>query len=93
MEFSTLASFCQARTNSYNIMIIPITVRTTGNTAGLPPQLARLGNDEVVLIELQGSLAVETNQIEDKDGQPVGKLHIDEARPNLALISIAFCPS
>lgn len=39
----------------------------------LPPQFAQFGTDEVVLLELQGSLDVAGS----KEGQHVGKLSID----------------
>ncbi|CCL99301.1 uncharacterized protein FIBRA_01317 [Fibroporia radiculosa] len=44
------------------------------STRTFSPQLAQFGGDEMVLIEMQGSLEVEGN----KDGQTVGKLRIDE---------------
>jgi hypothetical protein len=81
--------FCQARTNTtpHFCMIIPVTLKSArSNATHLPPQLARLGSDEVVLIELQGSLTVETNEVEDRDGQAVGTLHIDEARPSVPYV-------
>ncbi|KII85100.1 hypothetical protein PLICRDRAFT_331314 [Plicaturopsis crispa FD-325 SS-3] len=61
-------------------MIIPINIPASGSstTPKLPPQLATLGNDEVVLIELQGALEVECNAPTDRDGQMVGKLRMDE---------------
>ena len=57
-------------------MIIPINIpsssRFDNNT--LPPPLARIGTDELVLIELQGSFQTEG----DRSGQLVGHLHIGE---------------
>jgi hypothetical protein len=41
--------------------------------------LAKISHDEVVLIELQGSLEVESNHPSERDGKHVGKLRIDEA--------------
>lgn len=64
-------------------MLIPVTFnphpssRST-ETAKLPPALAKISNDEVVLIELQGKLEVEIAQPSDKNGKFVGKLTIDE---------------
>jgi hypothetical protein len=54
-------------------MLIPITRKPSESLYKLPPQLAKLGNDEIVLIELQGSLDVEGTP----DGQLVGTLEID----------------
>ena len=54
-------------------MLIPITRKPSENPYKLPPQLAKLGNDEIVLIELQGSLDVEGTP----DGELVGTLEID----------------
>jgi hypothetical protein len=54
-------------------MLIQITKTPSKSSHKLPPQLAKLGNDEIVLIELQGSLEVEGVQ----DGQLVGTLKID----------------
>ncbi|KAI0955683.1 hypothetical protein AcV7_006281 [Taiwanofungus camphoratus] len=60
-------------------MIIPVNLPDSGSSvstsATLPPQLAQFGGDELVLIELQGSLEVEG----DRRGQTVGKLRIDDA--------------
>ncbi|KAH9949995.1 Ctf8-domain-containing protein [Amylocystis lapponica] len=56
---------------SINIPILdPSSSRPT-----LPPQLIPFGSDEVVLIELQGTLEVEGV----KEGQTVGKLSVDTA--------------
>jgi chromosome transmission fidelity protein 8 len=54
-------------------MIIPITRTPGSNPQKLPPQLAKIGTDEVVLIEFQGSLEVGGAP----DGQLVGTLTID----------------
>lgn len=58
-------------------MLIPITV-SSPSIAPLPPQLAKLGNDELVLIELQGSLDVECTDNSERDGQMVGTFRLDE---------------
>ena len=55
-------------------MIIPITLKPpSDDSRTLPPQLANLGNGEIVLIELQGSLEVQG----PTDSQFVGTLEID----------------
>lgn len=57
-------------------MIIPITIpRPNQYSAKLPPQLAQLGNDEIFLIELQGTLDVEGTEVAQKDGQLIGNLN------------------
>ncbi|KAI0077062.1 hypothetical protein K474DRAFT_1621797 [Panus rudis PR-1116 ss-1] len=52
---------------------------TGGNT--FPPNLVQFGTDEIVLIELQGSLEVEG----DHNGQTVGKLTVDPATKKATL--------
>ena len=55
-------------------MIIPITLKPpSGDGRKLPPQLANLGNGDLVLIELQGTLEVQGST----DSQFVGTLEID----------------
>lgn len=54
-------------------MIIPITKSPNTNSQKLPPQLAKLGSDDIVLIEFQGALEVEGTP----DNQLVGTLTID----------------
>ena len=60
-------------------MLIPINIDLAGHTTPrsrqLPPPLVQFGTNELVLIELQGSLEVEG----DRDGQLVGKLRVDTA--------------
>lgn len=59
-------------------MIIPVNVALTSSRFDnnkLPPQLARLGTDEVVLIEFQGSFQTEG----DHTGELVGHLHIGDS--------------
>ena len=60
-------------------MLIPINIDLAGPAAPrsrqLPPSLVQFGTNELVLIELQGSLEVEG----DRDGQLVGKLRVDTA--------------
>jgi len=67
-------------------MLIPITI-SSSSTASLPVQLTKLGNDELVLIELQGSLDVECTDSSERDGQMVGTFRLDEgsSKPTLAI--------
>ncbi|KAF4582395.1 hypothetical protein EYR38_002515 [Pleurotus pulmonarius] len=58
-------------------MIIPVTLSTSPG-AKLPAGLAKISHDEVVLIELQGALEVETTKPGERDGKVVGRLTIDE---------------
>ena len=55
-------------------MIIPVTLKPPSDDGRkLPPQLANLGNEELVLIEFQGSLEVQGSA----DSEFVGTLEID----------------
>lgn len=60
-------------------MLIPITISQPGPSSSenlsslLPPQLAQFGTDELVLVELQGTLEPEGNS----RGQVVGRLSVD----------------
>ncbi|KAF9491758.1 hypothetical protein BDN71DRAFT_1452466 [Pleurotus eryngii] len=67
-------------------MIIPITLSTSPG-AKLPSGLAKISHDEVVLIELQGALEVETTKPRERDGKVVGRLTIDEvtSKPKLMI--------
>ena len=58
-------------------MLIPI-IFSSSTSSKLPSTLAKISNDEVVLIELQGMLEVEVAQPKDKNGKLVGKLTIHE---------------
>lgn len=58
-------------------MLIPI-VFNSSTSPKLPSALAKISNDEVVLIELQGLLEVEVAQPTDRNGGLVGKLTINE---------------
>ncbi|TFK28148.1 hypothetical protein FA15DRAFT_89262 [Coprinopsis marcescibilis] len=60
-------------------MIIPVTLSTGDSNLKLPHGLAKISNDEVVLIELQGALDVEAKHPSERNGKLVGKLTIDEA--------------
>lgn len=57
-------------------MIIPLKFPTNTSTEELPPQLARLGSNEVVLIELQGFLEIEGEANEGEE-VVVGTLSMD----------------
>ena len=67
-------------------MIIPVHFPTeTSSSSVLPPALAKLGSDEVVLVELQGFLDAEGQ----KDDALVGTLNIENT---VALpLDILFC--
>lgn len=64
-------------------MIIPINTpsATANNTSKFPPQLAKLGTEEIILIELQGSFQVEG----DKSGQLAATLRFDGNEVNLLM--------
>lgn len=68
-------------------MIIPINNSLNSSNPKLPPGLARISHDEVVLIELQGSIEVECKQVEERDGKLVGKLKLDnnDEKPTLQI--------
>ncbi|KAF9048569.1 hypothetical protein BJ165DRAFT_1402472 [Panaeolus papilionaceus] len=73
-------------------MIIPVTLNTpsssahSNSTPKLPSGLAKISNDEVVLIELQGFLDVEANTPEERNGKFVGKLKVDDSgKPSLVI--------
>ena len=64
-------------------MLIPITITSPSpSNPKLPSGLAKISHNEVVLVELQGSLEVECNQPSERDGKLVGKLKIDELTVN-----------
>lgn len=75
-------------------MIVPITFDSSSSNPKLPSGLARISHDEVVLVELQGSLDVECNDPSERNGKLVGKLRIDSttvcARESRALIHALF---
>jgi len=68
-------------------MIIPINVTASSSNPKLPPGLAKISHDEIVLIELQGSLDVECNHVSERDGKLVGKLKVDAStnKPTLLI--------
>ena len=63
------------------VMIIPVTFDSAGSSTAskLPPALAKISHDEVVLIEMQGAIEVETATPQEKNGKLVGRLQLDEA--------------
>ena len=61
-------------------MLIPITITPSSfSNPKLPSGLAKISHDEVVLVELQGSLEVECNHLSERNGKLVGKLKIDDS--------------
>ncbi|KAJ7865642.1 hypothetical protein B0H14DRAFT_2734118, partial [Mycena olivaceomarginata] len=69
-------------------MIIPINFPVAStSTSKLPPALATISHDELVLIELQGNFEVECTNDRERDGKLVGRLSIDDAakRPTLMI--------
>ncbi|KAG6835502.1 hypothetical protein H0H93_000764 [Arthromyces matolae] len=67
-------------------MIIPINVASSSSNLKLPPGLAKISHDEVVLIELQGALEVDSNQPNERDGKLVGKLNFEESTNKSTLL-------
>lgn len=60
-------------------MIVPIAVPPPNAfSAKLPPSIAKLGHDELFLIELQGTLDVQCPESTAKDGQLIGTLNISD---------------
>lgn len=78
-------------------MLIPITITSSSpSNPKLPSGLAKISHNEVVLVELQGSLEVECNQLSERDGKLVGKLKIDDLtvirkKKNFALNYLFYC--
>jgi len=69
-------------------MLIPITLPSSSSPSPkLPPGLVKISHDEIILIELQGSLEVELNHPSERNGKLVGKLEIDEktSKPTLLI--------
>jgi len=72
-------------------MIIPITIDlSSGSRPTLPSSLARLGNDDVALIELQGMLDVEGNDTA-REGRLIGKLNMDNPVSQLSPFLFIRC--
>jgi hypothetical protein len=68
--------------NCHFEMIIPITITSSSSNPKLPSGLAKISHNEVVIVELQGSLEVECNQPSERDGKLVGQLKIDDSTVN-----------
>ncbi|KAK0205053.1 Ctf8-domain-containing protein [Desarmillaria ectypa] len=69
-------------------MLIPIDIPIpSASNRKLSPAFAKVSHDETVLIELQGTLDVESNHENELNGKLVGKLSIDEAmkKPTLRI--------
>lgn len=81
-------NLANASSQMVQTMLIPITISLGSTSESLPPQLAKLGNDELVLIELQGSLDVESSLNSDRDGQMVGKFRLDEGSVRTELFEL-----
>ena len=60
-------------------MLIPITITSSPSNPKLPSGLAKISHNEVVLVELQGSLEVECDQPSERDGKLVGQLEMDDS--------------
>jgi hypothetical protein len=63
--------------NSVTTMIVPINFNPSSSSSKLPPTLAKISHDEVVLLELQGELELENPS--ERNGMLVGTLKIDDA--------------
>ncbi|KAJ3714116.1 chromosome transmission fidelity protein 8 [Lentinula raphanica] len=70
-------------------MLIPVSFdsQSSSGLQKLPPSLAKISHDEVVLLDLQGALEVESAQPNERDGKLVGTLSIDKdlKRPTLRI--------
>ncbi|KAF9041919.1 hypothetical protein BDZ89DRAFT_980990 [Hymenopellis radicata] len=69
-------------------MIIPVDfVLPSTSNLKLPPSVAKVSHDEIVLVELQGTLDVESTYEGERDGKLVGKLTLDDdlKRPTLRI--------
>ena len=71
-------------------MLIPITIAHSSSEPKLPPGLAKISHDEIVLIELQGTLEVESNHHKERNGKLVGTLKIDEITVFIELPSFSY---
>ncbi len=83
---TTRHDFAFANHHIFLVMIIPVNLPSSSNSENettFPPQLAKLGTKEVILLELQGSVQTEG----DRDGQLVGTLKIDE---KVSMVYVSF---
>jgi len=68
-------------------MLIPITITSSSpSNPKLPSGLAKISHNEVVLVELQGSLEVECDQPSERDGKLVGQLKMDDSTSKPSLL-------
>jgi len=67
-------------------MIIPINLTLSASNPKLPSGLAKISHDEVVVVELQGSIELESSHPSDKDGKYIGELKIDGTNKPTLLI-------
>jgi len=69
-------------------MLISITLSSSSSAnPQLPSGLVKISHDEVVLVELQGSLEVDANHPRERNGKFVGKFKIDETTVSIRLCS------
>ncbi|KAF8917238.1 Ctf8-domain-containing protein [Mucidula mucida] len=69
-------------------MIIPVDfILPSSSNLKLPPSVAKVSHDEIVLVELQGTLDVESTYEGERDGKLVGQLTLDDdlKRPTLRI--------
>ncbi|KAJ4477336.1 chromosome transmission fidelity protein 8 [Lentinula aciculospora] len=70
-------------------MLIPVTFSSysssSSNTQKLPPSLAKISHDEVVLLDLQGTLEIDSSHPTERDGKLIGTLSIDNDLKRIAL--------
>ncbi|KAF8825271.1 hypothetical protein HHX47_DHR7000713 [Lentinula edodes] len=62
-------------------MLIPVTFDrhpSTSSLQKLPPSLLKISHDEVVLLDLQGALEVDSSHPNERDGKFIGTLTIDD---------------
>ncbi len=60
-------------------MIIPVDfILPSSSNLKLPPSVAKVSHDEIVLVELQGTLDVESTYEGERDGKLVGQLTLDD---------------
>lgn len=73
---------------------MPVTITfssiSRADASKLSPVLAKISHDEVVLVELQGSLEVESTHESERNGKLVGKLKIDDSVSLAALLHNIF---
>jgi hypothetical protein len=76
----------------YPMPRIPITISPpSSSNLKLPPGLVKISHDEIMLIELQGSLEVDLNHPSERNGRLVGTLKIDEATVSTIVECVSRC--